>query len=166
MYFPKYQRGRGVSNPTPLPTPSTVAHHIRTVRGCSVLRQFWHRCHVSNRRFVWHRTARRCGNFRSWLKSISRKSHIYVYADSVYINVAFYCSPPLANFSRKLPRRVGLNLIVLHLCTISYRALAHLCKGSCQRSWLRGCFALIVLTTLPSYFVCHLPLHREGSVRH
>ena len=30
MYFPKYQRGRGVSNPTPLPTPGFRCGNSRT----------------------------------------------------------------------------------------------------------------------------------------
>ena len=63
----------------PLHQPSTVAHHIRTVRGCSALRQFWHRCHVSNRRFVWHRTARPLWEFSELIKvDFAQKPHLCI----------------------------------------------------------------------------------------
>ena len=52
--------------------------------------------------------------------------------------------------------------------TISARSFgrkpAPLCKGSCQLRWLRDCRKL-TLTTLPSRFACHLPLHRDGYCR-
>ena len=41
---------------------------------------------------------------------------------------------------------------------------APLCKGSCQRSWLRDCFAWIFDFTIPPSLAgsCHLPLHKGG----
>ena len=64
---------------------------------------------------------------------------------------------------------------ILHLCPqmqcLSGKLTRHrwtkkapLCKGSCQRSWLRDCFTTKICFTIPpSCFASHLPLHKGGS---